>query len=200
MSGKPRSIPIPWTPEQDQALRDIWPTTHRVKEHLSLFGDHTYAAIIMRAYVLGLGKRPHCPRAAAICWTLIKRELEKGPANRYRIAERLGIHPATTYKEITAKHAAKLVHIVDWERRTKTSALIPVYALGTGIDKPKPANLTNAQHCRRHRVRANERRIAEGVSVRGVNPFSTVLGAAAVPTTGAGRVYRHLVDTDMEAA
>jgi hypothetical protein len=204
MSAKPGLKAVPWTPEQDESLRQIWPTNKRIKANMDLFGEHTYGAIMTRAYELELGKRPNCPRGQSpIAWKLVEYQLKRNPLNRYRAAERANLDPATTHKVLTLAHAERRVHIFDWERRTKTSALIPVYKLGDGVDKPKPPKLSNVEKTRRARERDKRRRIFAGESVQGFNPFVTAIGQARAPDGGSGRVFQQsmsLRDFDEEAA
>ncbi|WP_155122377.1 hypothetical protein [Burkholderia ubonensis] len=191
MSAKPGNKPVPWTPEQDTELREIWKTNKRIKANMDLFGDHTYAAIMTRAYELGLGRRPACQRGQSpIAWTLIERELRKQPANRYRLSDVLKLHPATAHKELNAKRDAGLVHICRWERRSKTSAHVPVYALGPGLDVPKPAALTANEKQRRSRTHEKQQRLLGGTPVKGINPFLTAVGLTVVPDGPRGRVFK----------
>ncbi|MDR6381806.1 hypothetical protein [Paraburkholderia caribensis] len=200
----PRRHWLDWTPEQDAELRRMWPTSERIHSNMEKFAPHSYAAVLTRAYLLGLGKRPAPPRGQApVAWPIIERELRKGPAHRYRLAELLRLHPSTVSKQLGLQHDANAVHITDWHRRTRTSAPIPVYTLGAGVDVPKPAPLTSAEKMRRVTANARQRRILRAEPVRGVNPFATAAGLVAIPEGMRGRVYQQSMsirDDDREAA
>ena len=173
--GAPRKG-IPWLPEQDEALKLIWHSGERIKSHIHLFGEHSYAAILTRAYELRLGKREKCPRGQApIAEKLMLRELEKGPVNRFKLADILQIDPSTTHKRLLALHRAGKVSISGWERRSAYSAMVPIYRVGNGIDSPKPPKRSNAENERRRRARNKERRVMGGETVKTVNPFNTAM-------------------------
>jgi len=196
----PRPNPHEWTEQQDADLTRLWSTNERITAHMDLFEGHSYDAVMARAHNLGLGKRPDCPRGQApIAWPLIERQLKKESAHRYRLADVLRLHPATVSKQLNLHHDAKEIHVVEWFRRTRTSAPIPVFAYGPGIDVPKPAPLTNAEKQRRIAAHAKQKRILAAEPVRGVNPFATACGTVAAPQGETGRVVRNLVD-DREAA
>jgi hypothetical protein len=186
-----RSSPITWTQEQDDHIRRLWPTGERFKAHMELFGAHSYSAIMNRAYELGLGKRPKCPRGQSpIAWILIESELAKCPTDRRFLAAALTLHPATVYEQIRVAHKAGLVRVVKWNRRSSGGKPTPVYALGAGEDAPMPAPIGNTDACRIYRNRQK--------SIR--NPFAAAAGLVQVKSTVTGRVYIHLTDDDERQA
>lgn len=165
-----------WTTEQDEALRKIWPTGERLKLNMHRFGDHSYAAVITRAYQLGLGKREKCFRGQSpIAWTLIQRVLKTGPADRFRVAELTSLDPATTHKQLRKANLDGIVHIGSWARRHGSGKMVPVYSLGKGIDAAKPPRQTDAEKGRRLRARNRQSKVVSGAITRGVNPFSTLM-------------------------
>lgn len=167
---------IPWTQWQDRELRKIWHSGKRIKENMHLFGEHSYAAVLTRANDIGLGKRKNCPRGQApIAEKLMLRQLEKMDTNRFRLANLLQLHPATTHKHLNALHKAGKAHICRWERTTPYSAFVPVYKAGKGIDAPKPARLSGAEKERRRRAEMKRRRVVSGDIVQNVNPFAIAM-------------------------
>jgi hypothetical protein len=173
--GTPRKG-IPWLPEEDAALKSIWHSGERIKNHIHLFGDHSYAAIITHAHDIGLGKRQNCPRGQApIAEKLMLRELGKGPVNRFKLADILQLDPSTTHKRLIALHRAGKVSISGWERRSAYSAMVPIYRVGKGEDAPKPPKRSNAENERRRRARRKEHRVMSGETVKTVNPFNTAM-------------------------
>lgn len=174
-----RARALTWTTEQDDHIRRLWPTNERFKAHMDLFGDHSYMSIMNRAYELGLGKRPNCPRGqSAIAWTLIEREMAKGPSDRHFLAAALTLHPSTVYTQINVAHKAGLIHVIKWNRRSSGGKPTPIYVLGPGEDAPMPAPLTNAEDCRIRRIRKK--------SIR--NPFAVAAGLVIAPKAQTGRV------------
>lgn len=201
MSSKPGNKPIPWTPEQDQALRDIWPTGKRINSHRDLFGEHTYGAIMARASNLGLGRRAKCARGQSpIAWPLIEKELEGQSASVRNLAIALSLNEKTVHRLIAQAHASQKVHIAEWERRTKSAKATPVYGLGAGVDAEKPQPMTSAEKNRRCLAAKRQKRAAAGLPVRGINPFATAAGAVIAPSPGGGRVVKNLHDDEREAA
>lgn len=179
--GKRRNMSMPiWTQEQDDHIRRLWPTSERFKAHMDLFGDHSYMSIMNRAYELGLGKRPNCPRGqSAIAWTLIEREMAKGPSDRRFLAAALTLHPSTVYTQINIAHKAGLIHVVKWNRRSSGGKPTPIYVLGPGEDAPMPRPLTNTEACRIYRTRKQSAR----------NPFAVAAGQVQSPIGSTGRVF-----------
>ncbi|MEI7296627.1 hypothetical protein WCQ02_31175 [Paraburkholderia tropica] len=169
-----------WTEEEDANIRRLWPTGERFKAHMDLFGGRSYFAIMNRAYELGLGKRPNCPRGqSAIAWTLIEREMAKGPSDRRFIAAALTLHPSTVYTQINIAHKARLIHIVKWNRRSSGGKPTPIYVLGPGEDAPMPDPLTNTEACRIYRTRKQSAR----------NPFAVAAGQVQAPVGSVGRRF-----------
>lgn len=189
LGKRERILPLVWTQEHDDHIRRLWPTGERFKAHMELFGDHSYYAIMNRAYELGLGKRPNCPRGQApIAWILIERELKKGSVDPLLLAAAVNLHPSTVYEQIRIAHSKGLIHIVDWKRRSSGGKPIPVYAVGPGQDAPMPARLSNAETCRLSRTR---KRAAS-------NPFAVAAGLVSAMPGRKGRVIRNL--DELEAA
>jgi hypothetical protein len=201
MSCKPGNKPVPWTPEQDAALRDIWPTDKRINSHRDLFGEHTYGAIMARAHNLELGLRPLCVRGQSpVAWPLVERSLKQKPASSLVLATALGFNEKTIYRVLATARKDGLVRVSAWERRSKSAKATPIFALGSAPDAPKPAPLTGAEKERRCREADRSRRVIAGESVRGINPFAVAAGLAEAPSGQRGRVVRNLRDDDREAA
>lgn len=191
LGKRERILPIVWTQEQDDHIRRLWPTGERFKAHMELFGDHTYASIMNRAYFLGLGKRPNCPRGQSpIAWTLIERELAKAPADLRLLSAAVKLHPSTVYEQIGIAHAAGLIHIVGWKRRSSGGKPTPIYMFGPGVDAPMPAPLSNSETCRLARARKRAAR----------NPFAVAAGLAVPLPIHGTRAIRNLHDDVLEAA
>jgi hypothetical protein len=181
-----------WTQEEDDHIRRLWPTNARFKAHMDLFVNRSYMAVMNRACELGLGKRPNCPRGQSpIAWTLIEREMAKGPSDRRFVAAALTLHPSTVYEQIGIAHKAGLIHVVKWNRRSSGGRPTPIYVLGPGEDAPMPAPLTNAEDCRIRRKRNKTAR----------NPFAIAAGLIEPPKAQTGRVFKQDMSvTDREAA
>lgn len=190
MSGKPGTVKFAWTPEQDAALSELWVSGKRIKDHMHLFGEHTYAAVMTRASVLKLGHRPDCPRGQSpIAWLLIKRALEKGPLTRDEIMMTVQADCSTIYRKMNEAIRDKKAHIKGWKRGRSINGtlgkLLPIYAIGPGRNAAKPSPLP--------RRRPDKHRQP--------NPFATAAGLVATPKDAkTGRVIKHLYDDELEAA
>ncbi|WP_175980037.1 hypothetical protein [Caballeronia zhejiangensis] len=175
LGARPRTW---WTEEQDAALRKIWHSGESIKRNMDRFGEHSYAALVTRANMLGLGKRAVSLRGQSpIAWPLMERELRRGPADRFRLAEKVGIDGSTAHKHINRARKAGLVHITNWIR--PNGKFIPVYRLGAGTDMPKPRPSTDAEYQRQRNARQTQLRVQRGETVRGVNPFATLIHQVA---------------------
>lgn len=192
-----------WTSQQDSDLRRIWVSKESLKSHLHLFGDRNYPAVVRRAHVLKLGRRPHNNRGAtpfASERTLV--ELKRGPGTVKQLSARTGLCDAAVGRCLTPPKAGKdgRFHITDWLRRTNGGCYTPVYAYGPGENAPLPTPKSNADLCRDKRSRQRATAISRGDSPRSINPFATAAGFVNVPTAPSGRVYHHLWDEPEEIA
>lgn len=185
-----------WTPEQEKLLREHWLGGGNLKQHLHLFGDRSYKAIVSHAKKnLGLGRRPRSARGVpAYAWDWIKAELaDGGPGTAPELVKRTGLTTAPVCKELKKANPGPdgEVHIVEWRRRSTGGEPVAVYAIGPGQNAEKPANLTVAQKNQIARERKQSR----------ANPFATAMQqvvGAQFNHTPRGRYQSRVIQ--MEAA
>lgn len=185
--------PNTWTPEQEQLLRDIWPTGESIKRHIKALGDRPYSTIMSHGKkVLNLGSRPKTARGRiAYAWPAIKAELEKFPGTAPELIKRTGLTMAPVCGHLSGANPGPdgEIHIIGWRKRTTGGKPTAIYAIGPGENAPMPVPFTNAEKWQHRRVR-------RGI---GRDPFALAKGAVCAPRGGHGRVIRNLVDDDMEA-
>lgn len=179
-AARKRSVPVPWTPQQDELLRRIWASGDRVREHMDGFGAHSWDAVIRRASTLGLGKRAAGPKGqTSIAPVLILKMLALRNADRFEIARATNINESTIHKHLLQMRCDGLVHVGSWQRRTKSKITVPVFAAGGGEDAPKPPRPSTAVRQKQIRARARAARMKQGDVVKRFNPFSTLVQQVA---------------------
>jgi len=84
---------------------------------------------------------------------------EVGTATRYALSVACHIDQCHAASEIRRmRRAGGLMHIVAWVRPDAGhGSYAPVYAIGTGVDVPKPAQIPRHELCRRYREGLKER-------------------------------------------
>lgn len=179
-AARKRSLPVPWTPQQDELLRRIWASSDRVREHMDGFGAHSWDAVIRRASTLGLGKRPAGPKGqTSSAPVLILKTLAIGNADRFELARVANMTAAAIHKHLLQMKSDGLVHVAAWQRRPKSKIPVPVFAAGAGEDAPKPPRPSTAVRQKQIRARARAARMKQGDVVKRFNPFSTLVQQVA---------------------
>lgn len=79
--------------------------------------------------------------------------LNEGAVSAQDLAALTGLHLETTREFLKEMHKRKLVHIAQWDTRLNRRIKLPMYKLGAGIDRPKPAKLPAIEVTRRYRER-----------------------------------------------
>lgn len=195
-----------WTPEQDAHLVKIWSGNERIKSHAHMFPGHSIAAIYTRASSLGLGRRPsHGGFSDTYAWSVILKELTKGPAIASDLADATKFDQSVIYRYLKQRHTRGEIHIASWTRKTQSGKPVPVYMAGKGVDAAKPERLSAAEKERRRRKAKLHRRIASGDVVKSVNVFAVALGSVTAPRGTRGRIIKqdtaiHLHDDEEVAA
>lgn len=185
-----------WTPEQEQLLRDIWPTGESIKRHIKALGDRSYSTIMSHAKkVLKLGSRPKTARGrVAYAWPTIKAELEKHPGTAPELIKRTGLSMAPVCGHLRKANPGPdgAIHIIGWRKRSTGGKPVAIYAIGPGENVPMPEPFSPAEKWKHRCTR-------RGV---GRDPFALAKGHVVAPTTGNGRVYRQSMDVrdDLEVA
>lgn len=183
-----------WTAEQEQLLRDIWPTGESIKRHIKALGDRSYTTIISHAKkTLKLPPRPKTARGRlAYAWPLIKAELESGPGTAPELIARTGLSMAPVCHRLREANPGPdgEIHIIGWRKKSHGGKPTAVYAIGPGENAPIPAPLTTAEKWVKKKTR----------NAGAANPFSVAAGFVPVRSTIPGRFIKHLHDDDLEAA
>ena len=79
--------------------------------------------------------------------------LNEGAVSAQDLTDLTGLHIETTREFLKEMHKRKLVHIAQWDVRLNRRIKLPMYKLGEGIDRPKPARLPAIEVTRRYRER-----------------------------------------------
>ena len=79
--------------------------------------------------------------------------LNEGAVSAQDLTDLTGLHIETTREFLKEMHKRKLVHIAQWDVRLNRRIKLPMYKLGEGIDRPKPARLPAIEVTRRYRAR-----------------------------------------------
>ena len=79
--------------------------------------------------------------------------LNEGAVSAQDLTDLTGLHIETTREFLKEMHKRKLVHIAQWDVRLNRRIKLPMYKLGEGIDRPKPARLPSIEVTRRYRER-----------------------------------------------
>jgi DNA-binding IclR family transcriptional regulator len=79
--------------------------------------------------------------------------LTEGAVSAQDLSELTGLHIETTREFLKEMHKRKLVHIAQWDVRLNRRIKLPMYKLGEGIDKPRPARLPSAEVAKRYKER-----------------------------------------------
>jgi len=77
--------------------------------------------------------------------------LTEGAVSAQDLSDLTGLHIETTREFLKEMHKRKLVHIAQWDVRLNRRIKLPMYKLGEGIDRPKPARLPAIEVTRRYR-------------------------------------------------
>lgn len=183
-----------WTPEQDAHLTKIWTGNERIKSHAHMFPGHSIAAIYTRASSLGLGRRPsHGGFSDTYAWSVILKELSKGPAIASDLADATKFDQSVIYRYLKRHHTSGDIHIASWTRKTQSGKPVPVYVAGKGIDAAKPERVSPAEKERRRRKAKLHQRVVSGEVVKSIKVFAVALGSVAAPTGERGRVIKQNV-------
>lgn len=79
--------------------------------------------------------------------------LTEGAVSAQDLASLTGLHIETTREFLKEMHKRGLVHIAQWDVRLNRRIKLPMYKLGEGGDKPRPARLPGTEVTRRYRER-----------------------------------------------
>ncbi len=186
---------VPWSPEEDAILRDIWASNGSLKSHLHRLPGRTWRGALVRASAIGLKARNAKQRADCYSWVEeeIDRVLADGIARTVKdIASETVASAVRIQQVLRARHSAKY-RIAAWVRTRPTGSWWPKWVIGTDADTPKPAVKNPNETARAWRAR---KRIREGR----INPFALLTGDVSVVQTVKGRVIKHLHDDELEAA
>lgn len=125
------------------------------------------------------------------CARILERLECRGPGRPDEIGAE--IHCSMKYAEALLRvlKADGRVRVARW-RRNLQGAATPVYALGPGMDTPKPPRETHAQHCRRRR-KALIAKYGKEIANKVLNPkiygYPTIIVEGERVTSSSGRSY-----------
>lgn len=184
----------PWTTIEEAHVRMVHASGTAYAHMMHLWPGRTPLAIACHASEMGLGARPvPIRRDVSQLLPVILRQLEEGAADAYTIADRLDMcreWAGRLLRKELASDAPK-VQVIRWTRSANCGPYREVWALGSGEIADKPAKLSRVE-------RKRLSRLAEQAAQS--SPFAVAAGLASVPVDRPGRVYRHLIDDELEAA
>lgn len=150
---------MPWSPEDDVRLTELWASTLPLKCIAEQFPYRTTVAVQKHGrYGLGLpdrnGKRG---RSTSIAWCAIQRELRKVPMGDSKyLAMVTGYSRRQILLLLSEHHGAGDLHIAGWVRYAPAGAWAARFALGKGVDAQKPEPLTRKEIDRRRTLRLSK--------------------------------------------
>lgn len=184
----------PWTTIEEAHVRAVHASGTAYAQMMHLWPGRNSRAVACHASEMGLGERPvPIRRDVSQLLPVILRQLKKGAADAYAIADELDMcrewAGRLLRKELQSE--APKVQVIRWTRSANCGPYREVWALGSGEIADKPAKLSRVE-------RKRLAKLAEQAAQS--SPFSVAAGLTSVPVDRPGRVYRHLLDDDREAA
>ena len=129
---------LPWSPQDDARLTEIWKDLAPLKTHLDKFPGRSERALAERGTVLKLPDR----RGVASVWrgevtfARIKSLLKARPSTREELAARACVS-LSTVRHFTETHRAD-IHVLRYRPRGENGYAAAVWTWGAGEDAPRP--------------------------------------------------------------
>lgn len=73
------------------------------------------------------------------------------------LADITGLAIQTVRRYCTLMHKRRVLHICDWREDKRGGRTLKVYALGEGVDMPKPKPKSSVEVCARYRAKRKQR-------------------------------------------
>jgi AraC-like DNA-binding protein len=160
----------PWSPEEDERLRQEWKVLGPIKSKVDLFPGRTAPAIWKRGMVdLKLPPRGTL-RASHYSWVaqaIDQAIREHGPLSIEELAKVTGASREQIQRQFREQHGLRY-HIHAWSRRAAHGKWTRIWALGPGDDAPKPEPQANIAIVLRYQQRQKIKRGA-------VDPFAGLI-------------------------
>jgi hypothetical protein len=150
---------VDWTDEEKAVLIDVWSRPEGLKRNLHLFSGRSIDSLKHKARSMGLPPRSTGPaNRGGPNEVLILKLLELRPMDITEVAVKLGIWERPARFRLKALHAAGKVHIDRYERFSPHGPAARMWALGPGVDAPRPKPIPQAQRQREllHRMRRED--------------------------------------------
>ncbi|PFH29116.1 SANT/Myb-like DNA-binding domain-containing protein [Burkholderia sp. JKS000303] len=160
---------VPWTPEEDAIVREIWASDQTTKALAHRLPNRSVNAIRQRMTDLKLSRRGGAARSH-FRWLegLIVAELGKGrPLTPHQLAELTGGSLARVRELLRMGHGVKFF-IAGWSRVSDRGCLLPKWALGAEDDEAKPPRMTKRAANAKYQAALRARR-------DGDNPFHVAM-------------------------
>ncbi|KVL59277.1 hypothetical protein WT01_15730 [Burkholderia cepacia] len=165
---------MPWTPEDDAIVREIWASDQTVKALAHRLPHRTLNAIRQRMGDLKLPRRGGVARSH-FRWLeeLIVAELAKGrPLTAQQLAERTG-GSITRVRELLEMGHGEKFHVDGWCRTATKGCPMKRWALGDDDDAPRPRRRTKDETNAKYRAVKAARRDAD-------NPFHVAMAQVSL--------------------
>lgn len=128
-----------WSEQEKVDLVDIWSRPEGLKTNLHRFNGRTLDAIAGKAHVMGLPARSSGPaNRGGANEVLILKLLAIRPMDITEVAAKLGVWERPARFRLNALHAAGKIHVARYERFSSHGPAARIFALGPGIDAPRP--------------------------------------------------------------
>jgi hypothetical protein len=198
-----------WTPEMKATLIAVWARPEALKRSLHLFEGCTVDSLKHKAHSMGLPPRSSGPaNRGGANEVLILKLLELRPMDITEVAAKLGIWERPARFRLNALHAAGKIHIDRYERFSPHGPAARIWALGPGVDAPRPKPIPNnkrqcdrVKRMRREDPSAYERLLARKRLMEGIRSGRLVKrDPAAAALFGTARSQRAASGSQMEVA
>ena len=149
-----------WTAEEDSLLKVVWGGKSSLAGAMHLFPRHTLSALKQRTRALEFPARVKRGRNCVMpVWQRIEAFLTKEGAHSVDdVTHMLSMDKRCVKNAMYRAYGRGDVHVASYVRRSPFGNPSKVYAVGPGVDAPRPAPLTKAESWQRHRPRRALRR------------------------------------------
>ena len=177
---------VPWTPEEDEILREIWMAPLTVKAGLHRLPGRSYEGAKQRAKRLGYGaKVASAVGTRSYALRALIAMLDGVSMTAKEIAAATGMDEGNIYDTLMRWRGVEF-RISAWERVDRHH-FARKWTLGAEEDAPKPAPREMKELHKNYRER---KRIAKGI----FNPFAAAAGMIEPPKAPSGRVFKQSME------